>query len=49
MAAKSKSYIAGVAISWIAVYGALIGFTNLVPFLPYAGGGGYFPLAIALA
>ena len=39
----------GVAIAWIAIYGALIGVTSLVPLFPYVGGGGYLPLAVAFA
>jgi hypothetical protein len=42
-------YIFGTPIAWIAVYGALIGVTSLVPVLPYAGGGGFWPLATPLA
>ena len=51
MAAKSKNrlYIFGTPIAWIAVYGALVGVTSLVPILPYAGGGGYWPLATVIA
>jgi len=39
----------GVAIAWIAIYGALIGVTSLVPLFPYVGGGGYLPLAVAFS
>jgi len=42
-------YIGGTPIAWIAVYGALVGVTSLVPILPYAGGGGFWPLATPLA
>jgi hypothetical protein len=51
LAAKSKNrlYIFGTPIAWIAVYGALVGVTSLVPILPYAGGGGYWPLATVIA
>jgi len=46
---KGRLYIAGTPIAWVAVYGALVGVTSLVPILPYAGGGGYWPLATPLA
>jgi len=42
-------YLFGTPIAWIAVYGALVGVTSLVPILPYAGGGGYWPLATVIA
>lgn len=46
---KSRSQLFGSPIAWIAVYAALIGVTSLVPILPYAGGGGYWPLATPIA
>ncbi len=46
---KGRSYLFGTPIAWIAAYGALVGVTSLVPILPYAGGGGYWPLATPLA
>ena len=46
---KGRLYIAGTPIAWVAVYGALVGVTSLVPILPYAGGGGFWPLATPLA
>jgi len=46
---KGRSYLFGTPIAWIAVYAALVGVTSLVPILPYAGGGGYWPLATPLA
>lgn len=46
---KGRLYLFGTPIAWIAVYGALIGVTSLVPILPYAGGGGFWPLATPLA
>jgi len=46
---KSRSYLFGTPIAWIAAYGALVAVTSLVPLVPYAGGGGYWPLATPLA
>jgi hypothetical protein len=46
---KDRSYLFGTPIAWIAVYAALVGVTSLIPILPYAGGGGYWPLATPLA
>jgi len=46
---KGRLYLFGTPIAWIAVYGALVGVTSLVPILPYAGGGGYWPLATVIA
>lgn len=46
---KGRMYIFGTPIAWVAVYGALVGVTSLVPVLPYAGGGGFWPLATPLA
>jgi hypothetical protein len=46
---KGRLYLFGTPIAWIAVYGALVGVTSLVPVLPYAGGGGFWPLATPLA
>jgi len=45
--ARARAY--GVPIAWIAIYGALIGVTSIVPLFPYVGGGGYLPLAVAFA
>jgi len=45
----SRSQLFGSPIAWIAVYAALVGVTSLVPVLPYAGGGGYWPLATPIA
>jgi len=45
----SRSQLFGTPIAWIAVYAALVGVTSLVPILPYAGGGGYWPLATPIA
>jgi|SRR5208337_1326080 len=44
--AKSKPRI---AVSWVALYAAILGVTSLVPVLPYVGGGGFVPLAVPLA
>jgi len=46
---KGRLYLFGTPIAWVAVYGALVGVTSLVPILPYAGGGGFWPLATPLA
>jgi len=46
---KGRLYIFGTPIAWVAVYGALIGVTSLIPILPYVGGGGFWPLATPLA
>ncbi|MDI3317217.1 MAG: hypothetical protein QJR14_06340 [Bacillota bacterium] len=32
--------------AWIALFGALIGVTALIPIFPYVGGGGYVPLLV---
>ena len=45
----ATTQVYGVAISWIVIYGALIGVTSLVPLFPYVGGGGYLPLAVAFS
>ncbi len=46
---KGRLYLFGTPIAWVAVYGALVGVTSLIPILPYAGGGGFWPLATVLA
>src|SRR5262245_60859429 len=35
--------------AWIAIYGALIAVTSLIPTIPYPTGGGILPLSVSLA
>lgn len=37
------------SVAWIALYGALMGATALVPIFPYIGGGGYVPLLVVFS
>lgn len=36
-------------IAWIAIYAAICAATSFIPIFPYAGGGGYVPLAVPMS